>query len=216
MAIINNLSIEEVYNKIAGHFDSTRQYMWKCAKNFIEKLPSNTKLLDIGCGNGKNILYRKDLESVGIDISDEQVNICRKKGLNVVKSNMTNLPFTDLYFDNIICIASYHHLNNDIDRKKALYEMYRVLKNNGTILLTVWAQEQEINSKRQFNSSDQIVPWISKEGDTYYRYYHIYKKGELEKEIKSQCPIFNIKSIELEKGNWCAILTKTSISEDTK
>lgn len=202
------LSTEEVYDKIAPHFDNTRQYVWNCVKEFLNILLPNTKLLDIGCGNGKNMLYRKDLQSYGIDISEEQINICKSKNLNVIKSNMTNLPFNSLYFDNIICIASYHHLDNVYDRKKALDEMYRVLKNDGKVLLTVWAREQEIDSKRHFNSSDEIVPWISKDGNTYYRYYHIYQKYDLEKEIQLLCPLFNIEQIQYDKGNWCIMLKK--------
>ena len=202
------LSTEEVYDKIASHFDATRQYVWKDVKKFINTLQNNSKLLDIGCGNGKNMLYRKDLECYGIDISDEQINICKKKQLNVVKSNMTSLPFETQYFDNIICIASYHHLDNILDRKLSLEEMFRVLKNNGRILITVWAREQEIDSKRQFNSSDEIVPWISKDGNTYYRYYHIYQKDELEYEINLLCPMFTVEEISYDKGNWNIILRK--------
>jgi ubiquinone/menaquinone biosynthesis C-methylase UbiE len=201
-------SVENVYNTIAKNFDKKRYKVWDKVAEFLDTLEPNTSMLEIGCGNGKNMLYRKDLECYGIDISDEQINICKKKQLNVVKSNMTSLPFETQYFDNIICIASYHHLDNILDRKLSLEEMFRVLKNNGRILITVWAREQEIDSKRQFNSSDEIVPWISKDGNTYYRYYHIYQKDELEYEINLLCPMFTVEEISYDKGNWNIILTK--------
>ena len=51
------------------------------------------------------MLYRPELTFKGIDISKEQVNICQKKGLDVIESTMTSLPFQNDTFNNIICIA---------------------------------------------------------------------------------------------------------------
>ena len=204
-----SLSIEEVYNKIANQFNTTRHRIWGSVKKFIDNLQLNSNVLEIGCGNGKNMLYRNDLNFIGIDISQKQVDICLMKHLNVIKSNMTRLDFKDTSFDNIICIATYHHLDNDNDRKNALYEMYRTLKMNGTILITVWAMEQEIDSSFKFHSSDEMVPWKSRDdGNTYLRYYHIYKKGELVEEISRLCPLFIVESIEYELGNWVIILKR--------
>ena len=209
MSVIENLSIEGVYDKIAEHFDNTRYSIWTSVKNFIDNFETNAKVLEIGCGNGKNMLYRNDLDFYGIDISIEQINICKKKHLNVKKSNMISLPFNNSEFDNIICIATYHHLDNDNDRKTALYEMYRVLRVGGKILITVWAMEQDSNSPRSFTVSDEIVPWkCKKDGNTYLRYYHIYKKGELSEEINRLCPELQIITEEYDNGNWFIILTK--------
>ena len=133
------MNVEETYNTIAKDFNKTRYKIWRCVLQFITGLESNTKLLEVGCGNGKNMLYRNDIDSYGIDISEEQVEICRAKGLKVEKANMTRLPYGSNEFDNIICIATYHHLDNPNDRRTALLEMYRILKPNGKILLTVWA-----------------------------------------------------------------------------
>lgn len=200
-------SVEETYNTIAEDFNKTRYKIWRCVLHFIETLKSKTKLLEVGCGNGKNILYRQDIDSYGIDISEEQVEICKRKGLKVEKANMTFLPFNSSEFDNIICVATYHHLDNADDRRRALLEMYRVLKPNGKLLLTVWAMEQEVNSKRKFTSSDEMVSW-TQNGSTYYRYYHIYRRGELEEEIREFCSEFKIESVNYELGNWSVVLRK--------
>ena len=200
-------SVEETYNTIAKDFNKTRYKIWRCVLQFITGLESNTKLLEVGCGNGKNLLYRNDIDSYGIDISEEQVEICKSKGLKVEKANMTRLPYGSNEFDNIICIATYHHLDNPNDRRNALLEMYRVLKPNGKILLTVWAMEQELGSKRKFVSSDEMVSW-ELNGSTYYRYYHIYRSGELEEEIREFCSEFKIESVNYELGNWSILLRK--------
>lgn len=209
MALITDLPIEEVYNRIANQFDYTRHRIWGSVKKFMNSLQPNSRVLEVGCGNGKNMLYRNDLNFYGIDISEQQVNICKNKNLRVVKSDMTDLPFDDNIFDYEICIATYHHLDNDVDRQKALDEMYRTLKIGGKILITVWAMEQEPDSNFNFNLSDEMVPWKSKDdGNTYLRYYHIYRKNELQEEINRLYPLFQVESIEYELGNWAIILYK--------
>ena len=190
-------TIEYIYDKISDHFNNTRQRIWGYVKKFLNNLEPNSTILEIGCGNGKNMLYRKDLDFTGIDISQKQVDICLKKQLNVLKSNMTELPFQNSTFEYIICIATYHHLDNDDDRKKALYEMYRTLKTGGKILLTVWAMEQSLT----------LLGYKS-DGKTYLRYYHIYREGELVEEINRLCPLFKVLDIIWELGNWVVMLGK--------
>jgi ubiquinone/menaquinone biosynthesis C-methylase UbiE len=205
--IITTMSeIESVYNTIASDFDKKRYSVWKCVQRFLDSLTSDAHMLEVGCGNGKNMLYRKDIQSVGIDISEEQVSICKSKGLHVEKANMTCLPFDDATFDAIICIAVYHHLQSDDERKKSLEEMYRVLKPNGKIMLTVWAMEQEDSSKRKFISSDSMVSYKINDS-THYRYYHIYSEGMLQDEVQ-RLSTFSVEKVSYELGNWCIILTK--------
>ena len=199
-------TVESVYNTIASDFNTKRFSVWKCVKTFLNSLESNTKLLEIGCGNGKNMLYRSDIQSVGIDISEEQVSICKSKNLDVQKANMTSLPFDDNSFDTIICIATYHHLETDKERKKSLEEMYRVLKPNGKLMLTVWAMEQDEKSKRRFITSDSMVSW-KLNNSIHYRYYHIYSEGMLEKEVK-RLSNFTVEAISYEYGNWYGIMIK--------
>ena len=203
------MNIEHIYNNIATDFNRTRYKVWPCVANFLDKFKSNDKILDIGCGNGKNMLYRTDLNVKGIDLSEEFIKICKNKKLDVELSNMTQIKLSDLTFDGIMTIASYHHLNNDIDRKKALDEMYRLLKHDGLCCITVWAMEQDGSCKFIFTKSDEMVPWTEKyTGKIFYRYYHIYSKGELMKEITTLKPEFKIIDEIWEKGNWIILLQK--------
>lgn len=208
--VIHNLPIKEVYDKIANQFNHTRYSIWGSVKEFMDSLISGSNVLELGCGNGKNMLYRNDINIEGIDISSEQVRICKEKNLIVKEGSITKLDYLDNSFDYIICIATYHHLDNDMDRHLALKEMYRCLKERGQILITVWAMEQPENGKFNFTKTDEMVPWLSKDdGNTYLRYYHIYRKGELYLEISRLCPEFNIKKISWELGNWVCVLEKS-------
>jgi len=202
------LSVKDVYNKIAPHFDVSRQRVWGSVKQFMNSLPPASNVLDLGCGNGKNMLYRKDLNMTGIDNAYAQVDICRNKGLQVFEADISSLPFTENMFDYMLSVATYHHLDNDVDRKLALQEMYRCLKPSGKALMVVWALEQHEGSTFHFTKADELVPWTTKSGTIYMRYYHIYTKGALEEEIARLCPEFRILSQGWELGNWHVILEK--------
>ena len=176
-----------VYDKIAKEFSDTRHYKWPLVSDFINRFTLKTEIaknniLDIGCGNGRNIEYYSSNKNkiIGLDNSIEFVKLCKSKNLEVYFGSMTNLIFSDKEFDFILSIASFHHLNNIIDRKKTLSEIYRVLKPNGIVLMTVWSKNQPSKTKRIFDEyGDTIVPWKSKTNKVYKRYYYIFKLDEL-------------------------------------
>jgi len=157
-----------------------------------------------------------NLQFTGVDFCPALVDICRQKGLTAVESDMTALPFSDASFDGFIAVASYHHLDNDESRKKALDEMHRILKKGGRGLIVVWAKEQD-KSKFIFESTiktgkygfDEKVIWKSK-GTPYARYYHIYEKDDLQNEINDFCPCFKTDTAGWEKGNWFLQLQKVT------
>jgi len=205
------MNIETFYNTIADEFDKTRVRLWPCVTKYLDKFKENSNILDIGCGNGKYMVYRKDINIIGLDISLELVKICKNKNLNVIHGNMIELPFNNNSFDGLLVVASYHHLDNENDRKKSINEMYRVLKLNGLCFIEVWAKEQldNVNKNTNFTNNNNLVKWKSiKTGDIYYRYYNIYSKDELINEIIEFKPEFKVIDHGYEKGNYYVILQK--------
>ena len=196
MEKVKSKYVVDVYNNIASEFKNSRHYSWNWVTEFFNKyvesdiesdLESNNKVvkvLDIGCGGGRNIkTYQTDnIEIMGLDNSSEFIKLCRTDGLNVVLSDMTQIPFLDNYFDNLIVIASFHHLTNKDDRNKALSEMSRILKNGGTMMVSIWSKTQPAKTKRTFdNWGDVLVPWKNLKGEIFERYYYIFKIEEIEK-----------------------------------
>lgn len=167
--------VRDSYNKIANEFKVTRVFTWKWTDKFIDKLEKNSKLLDIGCGTGRNTNYT-NVNITGIDISEEQIKQCNSNSnSNYIIADMCELPFQNNSFDNIISIASFHHLSNDKRRKQALYEMHRVLKKNGRVQLSVWSRIQPDKTKRKFQKyGDTVVKWREVP-----RYYYIFSIPEI-------------------------------------
>jgi tRNA (uracil-5-)-methyltransferase TRM9 len=198
-------SVKNVYNNIATSFSKTRVKVWPCVSNFLDSVKGLG--LEVGCGNGKNMLYRPDLEIHGIDICPIFVKLCQESGLNVIEGTMTNLPYKDATFDFVYCIAALHHLNSLELRSKAIQEMIRVCKPDGFIFILVWAFEQEPDSKHNFLEQDVLVPWKDSL-TTQYRFYHVYKQHELESEVYNASKDVIVKQTLYEKGNWGIIIQK--------
>lgn len=196
------MDIKTVYNNISKEFSRTRYKVWPQVGEFIDSLPTNSFNGDIGSGNGKNMLHRKDVRFIGLDVSEEFIKICQEKKLEVVNGSILNIPFTDKSLDNSICIAVIHHFKEREDRIKAIKELLRVTKNN--ILIYVWAFEQPEGTIRKFTQQDSLVPFHSRTSGIYYRFYHVYKEKELEEEVlDAEGKI--VKSY-YDNGNWCVII----------
>jgi SAM-dependent methyltransferase len=205
------MDITQVYNVIADDFSKTRYKTWPAVADFIDTFQMNSMNADIGCGNGKNILYRYELKFKGMDITPEFVKICKQRNLDVVEGNILSVPFESNYFDNVICIAVLHHLENREDRINGICELLRITKSSGMIMIYVWAFEQPPESKRQFDTQDEMVSFKKRDGTIYYRYYHLYKQNELEEEINCallKCNLDIVVTSGYERGNWYVIITK--------
>ena len=152
------------------------------------------------------MVYRDDCLFYGCDFSNELVNICKGKDLNVINGNVLDIPFKDYMFDNTLCIAVIHHLSDIEKRKKAVNELLRVTKKGGKILILVWAFEQEKDSRRKFLEQENFVDWKDKNQNLLgKRYYYVFKENELESLIDDK---IIIKNRFYEKGNWGIILKK--------
>jgi ubiquinone/menaquinone biosynthesis C-methylase UbiE len=141
------------YDIHADDFSKSRFRIWPHVQTFLDSLKTNSRVLDIGCGNGKNILYRDDLDMIGLEYSQGLCNICKSRLLPVVQGDARNVPFEDNMFDAIIMIAVIHHINPD-EHQKVLNEIQRVLRPGGICLITNWAVEQPVRLA-------QLTAWSS-------------------------------------------------------
>ncbi len=142
----------ETYNEIADDFDPTRPHPWPESVEFIQSLAKDTKILDLGCGNGRNSIYiaAQDLEVVGVDFAVNMLKIAQNKKLALESQNspeflqadIMELPFKDQTFEAVLFIAALHHIPNESYRIRALEELYRCLKPGSPALVSVWAFDQ--------------------------------------------------------------------------
>jgi len=107
------------------------------AKQLVEKIPANGKVLEIAPGPGYFCIELAKLGSyqiTGLDISKSFVEIARRNaaeaGLKIDfrQGNASNMPFKDNTFDFTFCQAAFKNFSEPV---KAIAEMYRVLRPGG-------------------------------------------------------------------------------------
>lgn len=94
------------------------------------------KILDVGCGNGAYLktLKEKGWETWGIDISSSATECARKFCPNIFTGELHEANFPDRYFDVVTMKWMLEHTHNP---SNIIKEAYRILKNNGTLLIGV-------------------------------------------------------------------------------
>jgi ubiquinone/menaquinone biosynthesis C-methylase UbiE len=117
-------------------------FFWRELTPYIEQMPSGGNALDLGCGNGR--LYTqvrsKHATYTGVDNSRELLRIARERNpeAEFVEADVLHLPFPDQSFDVIYSFAVIHHIPGKDNQKQFFREVSRVLKPNGTCLITTW------------------------------------------------------------------------------
>ncbi len=120
---------------------------------FLEYVPKNGRILDIGSGTGRDVKYfiEKGYDSSGIDFSEKMVAYANKntKG-KFYLMEMTSLGFKDGSFNGIWASSSlFTHLTfNDIGN--ALMEVKRTLKDNGVFGIIAMKKEKEDVEQNNF------------------------------------------------------------------
>jgi ubiquinone/menaquinone biosynthesis C-methylase UbiE len=117
------------------------------------------KILDVGCGTGETISFLKKLfpkaKFYGVDSSSSAIKFSKLRGhKNILKSLAEKLPFKDKTFDVILFLDVLEHISDD---QKVINEAKRVLKKNGSIIITspalnfIWsAHDTDQGHKRRY------------------------------------------------------------------
>ena len=98
---------------------------FKIISEFIE---NNTRVLDVGCGDGTLMKYLKDEKNVdtrGLEISKNNVQDCTSKGLSVIEGNAEKdlHQFPNLSFDYVILSQTLQAFYNP---EKVIDDLLRV------------------------------------------------------------------------------------------
>lgn len=132
---------------------------------------TSKKILDLGCGNGKNSIYIADQglnnEIVGIDISQTATEYARKLAeAKNLKANFLHqsigavLPFPDAHFDLVLDVTSSNSLNEK-EREIYLKETQRVMKSGNHLFVRALCKDGDSNAKTLLKTNP------GKEKDTY-------------------------------------------------
>jgi SAM-dependent methyltransferase len=101
----------------------------EAVRGWLDPLPSSTRVLDAGCGEGifvDEYAGRLAIEGVDPNYSSERVR----------SGSVTALPYADQSFDRAMCLDVLEHLTFE-EQPRAFGELQRVLRPGGELLVSV-------------------------------------------------------------------------------
>jgi len=219
--------VKENYNDIAPDFDNTRnKIIWPELVKIAKNIRDNNKILDIGCGNGRllTVLKDKNIDYLGVDISENLINLAKKKFFEykfLVGDILELGKLKEINYDYIFCIAVIQHIPGENLRVASLLQLKNKIKSDGKIIISawnMWRQKKLIKNifkfyllkllrKNKMDFGDIKFGWKNSEGKIISeRYYHAFTKRELKKIIKKAG--LKIEKIYKDKYNYYAIINK--------
>lgn len=148
---VATLDVQNIFSSIAHNYDRLNtllslnvDQLWRKKAIKLGDIQKNHQVLDLCCGTGKMIELEckavgPTTRVVGLDFNKEMLQVGYKKlrqSLNkdrfrLIQGNAMALPFENNTFD---CVTIAFGLRNVPDKRKALSEMYRVLKPGGKVI----------------------------------------------------------------------------------
>lgn len=138
----------------------------------FDKFFASGNVLDIGCGTGRTSieLHKRGLKVEAMDYSPTMIQRAKEKYpyLSFKVANAQSLPYSDNTFD--MALFSFNGIDclDEIGRKKALKEIYRVLRPHGIFAFTShnpWSLK-----KNSFSLVGYYKTTHQSFGDSYLRY----------------------------------------------
>ncbi len=139
----NKNLIQDTYNHIADlytdrYFDISSDT--DLVERFLKQLPTQAKILDIGCGPGNftQYLVSKGFQVEGIDIAEEMLRVARAHLPQVAftQGDMSALPYPDQSFDAVFSAYSLIHIAQ-ADIPKTIIGIQKVLTSKGLVFVLV-------------------------------------------------------------------------------
>ncbi|MFA5020073.1 MAG: class I SAM-dependent methyltransferase [Candidatus Pacearchaeota archaeon] len=131
---------------LANQPEAYKKWFEEEKKFFIKHINKNSKILEVGCGNGRSIKdmlnITKDITGIDHDetaIEHAKNNFKKCPSVKIILAEGANLPFVDKTFDYVTCIGTFANFSEE--KYKILEEMKRVLKEEGKIVISVYSED---------------------------------------------------------------------------
>lgn len=150
-------------NKDRSFYEHIHRYL------FAKELVKGLDVLDISCGEGygSKLLSENARAVLGADIDKDIIESAKIKyeseNLHFCVNDCTKMTFEDNSFD---CIISFETIEHVEEQEKFLFEIKRVLKPNGILIIST-PDTYEYSFLRNYNNPDHIKEFTKKEFQTF-------------------------------------------------
>jgi tRNA (uracil-5-)-methyltransferase TRM9 len=173
---LNQLN-QHFYSQIAEEFSQTRQMPWKGWENLLEylkKLPAKSRVLDLGCGNGRFGQFlathfpEKDFFYLGTDNNAQLLKIAQQQlsathlqtqfvECDIIESLMKSTFLEEEKpFDVIVLFGVIHHIPSFALRQKCIQVLTKKLTPSGLLIFSTWQFDRDTSLMQRQKFSDEL------------------------------------------------------------
>ncbi len=186
--------LQKTWDTLADSWTNIRAWPYPEVKEFSKNVDKGL-VVDIGCGNCRNLLSFSKNNCVGLDFSKGMIKQAkkyikkRKIRVNLVIGDIAQLPVKDNIASTIIYTSTISHLRTREERLKSLEGVKRIGKKNFRMILSIWDRWQKkfiwklIKSYFFGKYPNVYIDW-NYHGVIHKRFYHLYSKKEMENDLK--------------------------------
>lgn len=186
--------VQQFYNTSGEYFSKTRVWPWPEMNSILDNIKDGTKILDLGCGNGRLLNgIKAKVNYTGIDFSQTLIKEANKlhKGKKFVLANITKKVVWDKLskYDTIFCIAVLHHIPTHAQQLFILTKAHEHLIKDGSLYLSVWNLWQLKYLKHHFSQKSLKLKlknpnWVDIPFQHQDRFCYAFTKKHLDKLLK--------------------------------
>lgn len=148
---------------------------------FMKRLPEKGRVLDAGCGPGRDaqILSDRGFNVTGIDLSEEMIDEAKDRDAEFHVMDVRDLEFEDEAFDAVLANQLLIFFTGR-ERREALEELSRVLKSGGVFFLGL-KEGEEIFVREKYGSSVVQYPLAEEEARELLSGFNIHRVDKAER-----------------------------------
>jgi len=160
----------DFWEKLLRELPESYKSWFKDERKFLHKhITKNSKVLEVGCGDGRSIkdiidvtknIYAIDHDKKAVD--DAVNNFKEYHSIKIILEDAIKLQFKDESFDFVLCLTTFANLGNY--KYKALEEMKRVLKKDGSIIISVFSEDALKERMKVYKKLGSPIKEVTKNG----------------------------------------------------
>lgn len=129
----------------------------RCLLRMLEKMSRQVRVIDFGCGRGRNLAFLKQIGFVnclGVDISQDMVQEAMQAGLDAVLPDELDKRVPDGSADVVLLAHIIEHFRHE-DLLKFLEGVFKKLKVGGMLIIAT-----PLSTETFYNDFDHVRPYL--------------------------------------------------------
>ena len=156
-----------------------RGILWSGAIRDLPDLPLRSRVLDLGCGNGKTLfaMLQRGWDVTAIDFAPKAVMLCRREVVgteshgHVMIADALWPPFKNTSFDAVFALHVIGHMH-EAERERVIIQLTHVLKPGGIIIFSDFSRDDF-----RFGAGNETEPATFRRGHGILTHY--FSKNEV-------------------------------------